>query len=673
MGKDVVSGISDEINGEKVMNEKSCVKSANNVDYDTSKSKIWDINMCVVKTESNKLPIWVKMSNIPFEAWTAIGTSALASRIGKPLIMDVVTDGICQARMARNGFARPPRCENCKVFGHSNDGCPKSTKNKVNNDDMGGSETKINTSFEGFTNATNKKVGKQRNRRGQGNNDQQNNHNDVGSFKQKENSKKEYEESEKLNENDGLQNGNKKESNEEYDVLMECSKMARSMKDNEVIGIDTNVLQECSYGNVCISHHFDMDVIIDLGRHKQIANGKPWFMGGDMNVILNTTEHSAWVSFVSNYMQEFRDCVNMIEVEDPCTSGLFFTWTKNFKKAREGNDTCVLKKLNKVRVNEDFMKKFDKVYVIFRPYPVSDHNQAVVIIPYGMEKKKRAFKFSNYIADKDTFIPTVGLEWKKQIDGFQMFYFAEKLRGLQFYLRKLNWQNGNLFDKVEELMNEEINDCGSLYSNKITKDDNLRMVNEVTSKEIKDALFELGDNKALGLDGYSFVFFKKVWKVGDDFCTAVKEFFTLGGRGLRQEDLMSPYLFTLVIECFTLMINRIESQSSRDDHQERFEIVKAKGDRKSLALKAKKESSYEECSTFRSEDEEYAMVVRNFKKFFKRRGRFVRQPWNNKKTFQRSCDDKNGLGFSSFEASSSGTKEIKFVKDQKKASSDEVP
>nr|GEY91052.1 alpha/beta hydrolases superfamily protein [Tanacetum cinerariifolium] len=72
------------------------------------------------------------------------------------------------------------------------------------------------------------------------------------------------------------------------------------------------------------------------------------------------------------------------------------------------------------------------------------------------------------------------------------------------------------------------------------------------------------------------------------------------------------------------------------------EIVKAKVERKSLALKAKKESSDEECSTFGSKDEEYAMAVRDFKKFFKRRGRFVRQPRNDKKTFQRSRDDKNG-------------------------------
>ncbi|GJS16806.1 copia protein [Tanacetum coccineum] len=44
------------------------------------------------------------------------------------------------------------------------------------------------------------------------------------------------------------------------------------------------------------------------------------------------------------------------------------------------------------------------------------------------------------------------------------------------------------------------------------------------------------------------------------------------------------------------------------------EIVKAKGERRSLALKAKKESSDEECSTSGSEDKEYAMAVRDFKK-----------------------------------------------------------
>ncbi|GKG03348.1 hypothetical protein Tco_0310984, partial [Tanacetum coccineum] len=52
------------------------------------------------------------------------------------------------------------------------------------------------------------------------------------------------------------------------------------------------------------------------------------------------------------------------------------------------------------------------------------------------------------------------------------------------------------------------------------------------------------------------------------------------------------------------------------------EIVKVKREQsRSLALKAKKESSDEESSTFDGEDEKYAIAVRDFKKFFKRQGR----------------------------------------------------
>ncbi|GJU63776.1 zf-CCHC domain-containing protein [Tanacetum coccineum] len=54
-------------------------------------------------------------------------------------------------------------------------------------------------------------------------------------------------------------------------------------------------------------------------------------------------------------------------------------------------------------------------------------------------------------------------------------------------------------------------------------------------------------------------------------------------------------------------------------------IVKAKVERKSIALKAKKESCDEECLNSGSEDEEYAMA-------------------NDKKAFQRSRDEKNGKG-----------------------------
>nr|GEX93275.1 alpha/beta hydrolases superfamily protein [Tanacetum cinerariifolium] len=56
-------------------------------------------------------------------------------------------------------------------------------------------------------------------------------------------------------------------------------------------------------------------------------------------------------------------------------------------------------------------------------------------------------------------------------------------------------------------------------------------------------------------------------------------------------------------------------------------MVKGKREQnRSLALKAKKESSDEDSLNFDSEDEEYAIAVKEFKKFLKRRGIFARQP-----------------------------------------------
>nr|GEW56391.1 alpha/beta hydrolases superfamily protein [Tanacetum cinerariifolium] len=73
------------------------------------------------------------------------------------------------------------------------------------------------------------------------------------------------------------------------------------------------------------------------------------------------------------------------------------------------------------------------------------------------------------------------------------------------------------------------------------------------------------------------------------------------------------------------------------------EMVKGKREQnRSIVLKAKKEFSDEESETSDSEDEEYAMAMKEFKKFFKIRGRFARQPRDERKSFQRSRDDKNG-------------------------------
>ncbi|GJT31734.1 RNA-directed DNA polymerase, eukaryota, reverse transcriptase zinc-binding domain protein [Tanacetum coccineum] len=120
-----------------------------------------DPNVNLDRTEPNTLPLWIKLMNPPLEAWSKKGLSALASRIGSPLIMDAMTTSMCNQGIGRLDYARvlvevnankgleyhidvmyrngeqfvkkvrveydwkPPMCSYCIVFGHTNSKCPR--------------------------------------------------------------------------------------------------------------------------------------------------------------------------------------------------------------------------------------------------------------------------------------------------------------------------------------------------------------------------------------------------------------------------------------------------------------------------------------------------------------------------------------------------------------------
>ncbi|GJV69428.1 hypothetical protein Tco_1484937 [Tanacetum coccineum] len=72
-------------------------------------------------------------------------------------------------------------------------------------------------------------------------------------------------------------------------------------------------------------------------------------------------------------------------------------------------------------------------------------------------------------------------------------------------------------------------DSNDLFCKRLSNEAASFMIREVSDKEIKVALFSLGDNKAPGPDGYSTAFFKEAWDIiSVDVCKAIKEFFTNG-------------------------------------------------------------------------------------------------------------------------------------------------
>nr|GEY29590.1 hypothetical protein [Tanacetum cinerariifolium] len=251
---------------------------------------------------------------------------------------------------------------------------------------------------------------------------------------------------------------------------------------------------------------------------------------GDFNVTLKPDEHSGGSSVISGDMQEFIDCVNAIEVEDVCSTGMHYTWIKSLSSPA----TSVMKKIN----------------------------------------RKKSFKFANFIADKKEFIPLVTKCWFDDIDEFHMFKLAKKLKGLKKHLKGLQWKNGNLFERVEKLrsklketqMNinkfpfdskikelaattlEEFNEAiideeKQYFSKALTNDEAVAMVSDVSDHEVKSVMFSNEDCKSPGPDGFTACFFKKAWLViGNDVCLAIKEFFNF--RKLLSE--INSTLITLI-------------------------------------------------------------------------------------------------------------------------------
>nr|GEV51068.1 hypothetical protein [Tanacetum cinerariifolium] len=209
-----------------------------------------------------------------------------------------------------------------------------------------------------------------------------------------------------------------------------------------------------------------------------------------------------------------------------------------------------LKKLYRVMGNLEFVDMFQGAYVIFQPYRILDHSPAVQKIPSIVTTKPRAFSFTMFLLtrlvswrlsksveysdaiqialDKDPYNDTL-----REEEAIYLMAFNEAKVDEEIFLKqkvKVDWLEEFLGtdDPCIEL------DSTNLFMKHVSDMSCAHMTRPVTNKKVKKAMFNIGDDKSSGPDGYSSVFFKEGWDtIGNDVCNAVRDF-SQNGKLLKE-------------------------------------------------------------------------------------------------------------------------------------------
>lgn len=110
-----------------------------------------------------------------------------------------------------------------------------------------------------------------------------------------------------------------------------------------------------------------------------------------------------------------------------------FTWAN-----KQDPNHFVSTKIDRVLVNESWVKSFTCSSAHFLPPGISVHSPAVVFLNPSSKQSNKPFKIFNFLADHPKFLATVQGVWRMVILSDPMFVVCEKLRLLSQEFKKLN-------------------------------------------------------------------------------------------------------------------------------------------------------------------------------------------------------------------------------------------
>ncbi|KAL0310435.1 UNVERIFIED_CONTAM: putative ribonuclease H protein [Sesamum calycinum] len=555
----------------------------------------WEPGMVLRKLKHTEVPVWIKLRHLPVELWTTEGLSTVASGIGRPLYPDAITRACTRLDFARvcvmlNVSSKlpkhvvimmpnelggesackvdveyewlPPKCKKCVSLGHSTATCPES--NKIEKPKGG-----VCTEAAGAAPPTvSKTMAKESVRTVQHTVPEE-----AGTVDMEIGT----------DERSYIDKGKRilERSRTEQARPSGGSEGACKRIQVKLLGLlETRV----SAVNVLRVQTFCHDglgslimICLNLVTLADSISDEPWIVGGDFNTVVDMSEVCGASADIHLAMNEFRDLKEIVAYGN--------VWIDCWLMML-GYDCGQIRIINVLTLGLPITPHLcsEEILIIIRiegtsMYAVTRKLRALKPVFRTLRKKKGDLSVNVKLAAE--FLATV--QQLLQIDRHNtlllclekccklVFFKATKLEQVMLQQRaKIQWLKGGdqcsriFFRKVAmrraskrvfQIINEDghtlttqedvVNEFVSFYQRLLGGGESGASSIGYTGG-IKDAFFDIAEDKAPGPDGYSSGFYKAAWPViGEEMIKAILEFFTTG-RLLKQrlrivlDKLISP-------------------------------------------------------------------------------------------------------------------------------------
>ncbi|XP_024004030.1 uncharacterized protein LOC112081502 [Eutrema salsugineum] len=180
------------------------------------------------------------------------------------------------------------------------------------------------------------------------------------------------------------------------------------------------------------------------------ARFRPWALAGDFNQIASSSEHFSVIpsAFSLSGITDIQSCLEDNELRDLQSRGAFYTWSNHRP------EDPILRKLDRVLVNDAWSDLLPESLAIFDPPGDSDHSPSLICLEASLPPIKKSFKYFSFLASHPEFLAKISEAWLSLSRvGCALFTLGQKLNAAKACCRSLNRQGfANIQQKTKEAL-----------------------------------------------------------------------------------------------------------------------------------------------------------------------------------------------------------------------------